>query len=110
MTFFLCLPHVTTPLQMLDGQYMNQQSCFLPLSQEAQKLAQKIKQEEASQWSGIPVEQLLNSSFTEQLNSIQSLQQIVLLHAVKEHLPKDIITILKRLGKVDNTPFNKLYY
>ena len=32
------------------------------------------------------------------------------LHAVKEHLPKDIITILERLGKVDNTPFNKLYY
>ena len=56
------------------------------------------------------MEQLLNSSFTEQLNSIQSLQQIVPLHAVKEHLPKDIITILERLGKVDNTPFNKLYY
>ena len=32
------------------------------------------------------------------------------LHAVKDHLPKDIITILERLGKVDNTPFNKLYY
>ena len=62
------------------------------------------------QWSGIPVEQLLNSSFTEQLNSIQSLQQIAPLHAVKEHLPKDIITILERLGKVDNTLFNKLYY
>ena len=72
-----CEGHVTTPLQKLDGQYMNQPSHFLPLVQEAQKLAQKIKQEEeASQWSGIPVEQLLNSSFTEQLNSIQSLQQI----------------------------------
>ena len=103
--------HVTIPLQMLDGQYMNQPSHFLPLVQEAQKLAKKIKQEEkASQWSGIPVEQLLNSSFTEQLNSIQSLQQIAPLHAAKEHLPKDIITILERLGKVDNTPFNKLYY
>ena len=56
------------------------------------------------------MEQLLNSSFTEQLNAIQTLQQIAPLHAVKEHLPKDIITILKRLGKVDNTPFNKLYY
>ena len=63
------------------------------------KLAKKIRQEEeASQWSGIPVEQLLNSSFTEQLNSIQTLQQIALLQAVKEHLPKDIITILERLG------------
>ena len=102
--------HVNTPLQTLDGQYVNQPSHFLPLAQEAGKLAQKIKQEEASQWSGILVEQLLNSSFTEQLNSIQSLQQIAPLHAVKEHLHKDIITILERLGKVDNTPFNKLYY
>ena len=90
---------------------MNQPSRFLPLAQEARKLAQKIKQEEVAwQWSGIPVEQLLNSSFTEQLISIQSLQQIAPLHAAKEHLPKDIITILERLGKVDNTPFNKLYY
>ena len=90
---------------------MNQPSHFLPLAQETRKLTQKIKQEEeASQWSGIPVEQPPNSSFTEQLNSIQSLRQIVPLHAAKEHLPKDIITILERLGKVDNTPFNKLYY
>ena len=56
------------------------------------------------------MEQLLNSSLTEQLNSIQSLQQIEPLHAAKEHLPKDIITILESLGKVDNTPFNKLHY
>ena len=53
------------------------------------------------QWSGIPVEQLLNNSFTEQLNCNQSLQQIAHLHAAKDHLPKDIITILERLGKVD---------
>ena len=95
------------PLQTLDGQYMNQPSCFLPLAQEARKLTQKIKQEEeALQWSSILVEQLLNSFFTEQLNSIQSLEQIAPLQAVKEHLPKDIITILERLGKVDNM----LYY
>ena len=100
-----CEGHVNMPLQTLDGQYMNQPSHFLPLPQEARKLAQKIKQEEeASQWSGILVEQLLNSSFTEQLNSIQSLQQIAPLHVAREHLPKDIITILERLGKVDNTP------
>ena len=106
-----CEGHVNMPLQTLDGQYVNQPSHILLLAQEARKLTQKIKQEEeASQWSGIPVEQLLNSPFTEQLNSIQSLQQIAPLHAVKEHLPKDIITILKRLGKVGNTPFNKLYY
>ena len=81
------------------------------MAQEARKLAQKIKQEEeASQWSGIPVEQLLNNSFMEQWNCIQSLQQIAPLHAAKEHLPKDIVTILERLGKVDIMPFNKLYY
>ena len=81
------------------------------MAQEARKLAQKIKQEEeASQWSGIPVEQLLNNSFMEQWNCIQSLQQIAPLHAAKEHLPKDIVTILERLGKVDIMPFDKLYY
>ena len=101
-----CEGHVTTPLQTLDGQYMNQPNNFVPLALEAQKFAKKIiQEEEASQWSGIPVEQLLNSSFTEQLNNIQTLQQIAPLQAVKEHLPKDIITILERLGKVDNTPF-----
>ena len=39
-----CEGHVTTPLQMLDGQYVNQPSHFLPLAQEAQKLAKKIRQ------------------------------------------------------------------
>ena len=83
------------PLQTLDGLYINQPSHFL---QEAGKLAKKIKaEEEALQWSGIPVKQLLNNSFPEQLNSIQSLQQIAPLHTAKDHLPKDIITIF---GKV----------
>ena len=80
----------------------------MPLAQEAKKLAKKIKaEEEASQWSGIPVEQLLNNSFTEQLNCIQSLQQIAPLHTAKDHFPKDIITILEKIGKVDNTAFDK---
>ena len=106
-----CKEHVYTSLQSLDGQYVNQPSHFLPLAQETRKLTQKIKaEEETSQWSGIPVKQLLNNSFMEQLNSIQSLQQISPLHVAKEHLPKDIITILERLGKVDNMPFDKLYY
>ena len=52
----------------------------------------------------------MNNSFTKQLNCIQSLQQIAPLYSAKDHLPKDIITILERLGKVDNTPFDKLYY
>ena len=46
----------------------------------------------------------------EQLNCIQALQQIAPLHAAKEHLPKDIITVLERLGKINNMPFDKLYY
>ena len=29
---------------------------------------------------------------------------------MREHLPQDIIRILKRLGKVETTPFDKLYY
>ena len=55
----LCEEHISTPLQTLDGLYVNQPSHFPPLVQEAKKLAKKIKaEEEASQWSGIPVEQL----------------------------------------------------
>ena len=83
----------------------------MPLAQEAKKLAKRIKEEEeASQWLRIPVEKLLNNSFTEQLNCIQTLQQIAPLNSVKDHLPKDIITILERLGKVENTQFDKLCY
>ena len=102
-----CEDHISTPLQTSDGLFVNQPSRFLPLAQEAKKIK---AEEEASQWSGIPVEQLLNNSFTEQLNCIQFLQQIAPLHAAKDQLLKDIITILERLGKVDNMPFDKLYY
>ena len=106
-----CKDHTSTPLQTLDGWYGNQPSQFLPLAEEAKKLAKRIKEEEeASQWSGIAIEKLLNHSFTEQLNCIQTLQQITPLHSTNDHLPQDIITILERLGKVKNTPFNKLYY
>ena len=53
-----CEDHISTPLQTLDGLYINQPSQLFPLAQEAKKLAKKIKAEkEASQWSGIPVEQ-----------------------------------------------------
>ena len=102
---------ITTPLQTLDGLHVNQPSRFLPLAQEAKKLAKKLKEEEeASEWSGIPSEQLLNESFTEQLNSIQTLQQIAPLHCTREYLPQDIIKILECSGKVESTPFDKLYY
>ena len=70
-----CEEHITTPLQTLDGLYVNQLSRFLPLAQEAKKLARKLKEEEeASQWSGICIKKLLNDLFTEQLNYIQALQ------------------------------------
>ena len=66
-----CEEHITTLLQTLDGLYVNQPCRFLPLAQEAKKLAKKLKEEEeASQWSGIPIKKLLNDSFTEQLNYI----------------------------------------
>ena len=41
---------------------------------------------------------------------LQILEQLVPLQLAKEHLPSDIIDILDRLGKVDNIPFNQLYY
>ena len=102
--------HINTPLQTLDGLYVNQPSRFLPLAQEAKKLTKKLKEEEASQWSGIPPENLLNESFTEQLNYIQALQEIAPLHCTREHLPQDIIRVLECLGKVESTHFYKLYY
>ena len=45
----------------------------------------------------------------EQLDALQSLDQLVPLTATKEHLPSDIINILELLGKADNIPFNQLY-
>ena len=103
-----CKDHISTPFQTSDTNHPSQ---FLPLAQEAKKLAKRIKEEEeASEWSGIPIKKLLNNCFTEQLNCIQTLQQITPLHCTKDHLPQDIITILERPGKVENTPFNKLYY
>ena len=70
-----CEEHIITPLQTLDGLYLNQPSRFLPLVQETKKFARKLKEEEeASQWSGMPIKKLLNDSFTKQLNYIQALQ------------------------------------
>ena len=44
------------------------------------------------------------------MNSIQILKQLAPLELAKQHLPADIIDILVCLGKVDNIPFNQLYY
>ena len=103
-----CEGHINTPLQTLDGLHVNKLSRFIPPAQLQHK---KLKEEEqASQWSGIPPEKLLNEFFTEQLNYIQALQQITPLHCTREHLPQGIIKILEYLGTVESTPFDKLYY
>ena len=101
-----CQDYVKTPLQTLDSIYVNQPKRFLPLAKEAKKFR---KEQVASQWAGIPHGKLLQKSFVEQLNSLQSLDQLVALKAAKEHLPKDIINILELLGKAHNIPFNQLY-
>ena len=103
--------YVETPLQTLDGIVVNQPKRFLPLVEEAKCLAEEIRIEKLNeQWSGILLEQLLNQSFTDQLNSIQILEQLTPLQLAKQHLPADIIDILECLRKVDNIPFNQLYY
>ena len=103
--------YIETPLQALDGIIVNQPRWFLPLAEEAKRIAEEIRIEKINeQWAGIPREQLLNQSFTDQLNSIWILEQLASLQLAKEHLPGDIIDILERLGKADNIPFNQLYY
>ena len=83
----------------------------MPLAEEAKCLAKEIRIKKLNeQWADIPHEQILNQSFTDQLNSIQILEQLAPLQLAKEHLPVDIIDILECLGKVDNIPFNQLYY
>ena len=102
--------YVEMPLQTLDGIVVNQPKRFLPLAEEVKHLAEEIRIEKLNeQWAGIPREQLLNQSFTDQLNSIQTFEQLAPLQLAKENLP-DIIDILEHLGKVDNIPFNQLYY
>ena len=92
--------YVDTPLQMLDRIIVNQPKQFLPLAEEAKRIAEEIRIEKNNeQWAGIPHEQLLNQSFNDQLNSIQILEQLAPLQLAKEHLPGDIIDILERLGK-----------
>ena len=102
--------YTNTQIKTLDGIVVQQPKGFLPLAQEAKHLADEIRKEEiATQWSGIPPEKLLDESFINQLNELQTLEQIAPLHQAKEHLPNDIIEILDLLGKSDNVPINQLY-
>ena len=69
--------YVETSLQTLNGIVVNQPKQFLPLAEEAKRIAEEIRIEKINeQWAGIPCEQLLNQSFTDQLNSIQILEQL----------------------------------
>ena len=103
--------YIETPLQTLDSIIVNQPKWFLPLAEEAKRIAEEIRIEKINeQWAGIPHKQLLNQSCNDQLNSIQILEQLAPFQLAKEHLPGDIINILERLGKVDNILFNQLYY
>ena len=103
--------YIHTPIQTLDGIYVNQLKWFLPLAKEEKCLAEEIcKEKQTEQWAGIPHEKLLNQSFLDQLNSLQILEQLAPLQLAKEHLPSDIIDILERLRKADDIPFNQLYY
>ena len=47
--------YVETPIQNLDGIVVNQPKRFLPLAQEAKKIAEEIRIEQINeQWAGIP--------------------------------------------------------
>ena len=105
-----CKDYIKTPSQTLDGIYVTQPKRFLPLAQEAKKLVEEFwKEEIMSQWAGLPSEKLLQESFVEQLDALQSLDQLAPLTAAKEHLPTDIINLLELLGNADNISFNQLY-
>ena len=94
----------------MDGFCVTQSKRVLPFAQEVKKLAEEFcKEEIASQWAGLPPEKLLQESFVEQLDALQTLDQLAPLTAAKEHLLGDIIDILECLGKADNIPFNQLY-
>ena len=102
-----CKDYTKTLLQTLDGIYLTQPKRFLPLAQEVKKLAEEFQKEEIeSQWAGLPLKELLQESFIEQLDALQSLDQLAPLTAAKEPLLGDIINILQLLGKADNIPFN----
>ena len=105
-----CKEYIQTPIQTLDGIHVHQPCRLLSLAKETKKLAEALKKEQdASQWAGIPHENLLQESFVEQLNSLQTLKQLALLQAAKEHLPPDIINILELLGKADNIPLDQMF-
>ena len=60
-----CREYTETPLKMLDGLYVMQPKRFLPLMQEAKRLAKELRKEEiASQLAGLPPTSPLSTSPT----------------------------------------------
>ena len=97
------IANTPTPIQPVEPAPFQPVEPVIGLTPEEQRRREKDP--------NLTLDELLGlSSCEDQLNCIQSLQQIAPLHSTKDHLPKDIITILERLGKVENTPFDKLYY
>ena len=83
--------YINTPIQTLDSIVVQQPKWFLPLAEEAKRLAEELCIEKLNeQWAGIPHEKLLNQSFQDQLNSLQILEQLAPLELAKQHLPADI--------------------
>ena len=76
--------YVNTPLKTLNGILVQQSKWFLPLAEEAKRLAEEICIEKLNeQWAGIPHGKLLNQSFRDQLNSLQILEQLAPLEISK---------------------------
>ena len=68
-----CKDYIKTAIQTLDGIHVNQPKRFLPLAKEAKKLVKEFQKEQiTSQWAGLPPEKLLQESFMEQLDALQS--------------------------------------
>ena len=60
--------YVQTLIQTLESLYVYQPKHFLPLVEEAKRLAEELyKEKQAKQWAGIPHEKLLNQSFLDHI-------------------------------------------
>ena len=85
-----CKEYVKTPIQTLDGIHVHQPHWFLPLAKEAKKLAEALKKEQdTSQWASIPYENLLQESFVEEFNSLQTLKQLAPLNPFSIWVPTE---------------------
>ena len=92
--------YVHTPIQTLNGIYINQLKQFLPLAKEAKHLAEEIhKEKQAKQWAGIPREKLLNQSFLDQLNLLQILEKLAPLQFTVPVFAMNLVG----LGKIFNS-------